>query len=109
MAEIVQGFCLETFPQGENVVNYGDQGDCCYIILKGVVSVQIPNTKIKDWKLKYHAASVDNEWKEDIDHRFEVAKLRLRDISPQEDNYLLNSSLRDKLNKYDVNAISEDS
>jgi hypothetical protein len=33
----------------EKVVNYGEHGDKFYIIILGVVSVQIPNMSIKNW------------------------------------------------------------
>jgi CRP-like cAMP-binding protein len=35
--------------KGENVIKYGEQGDLFYIILKGSVAVEIPNSNIKNW------------------------------------------------------------
>lgn len=42
------GNCLifEKCEENKNVFNYGDTGDYFYIIIKGVVTINIPNTKI---------------------------------------------------------------
>ena len=37
-------------PANKYVVKYGDYGDKFYIILKGELTVQVPNPKIKDWE-----------------------------------------------------------
>jgi hypothetical protein len=34
-------------------VKHGEQGDKFYVILKGVMTVQVPNQSIKNWKLKF--------------------------------------------------------
>lgn len=39
--EIASALKFEKFKAGDKVVNFGDEGDKFYIILKGVVSVQI--------------------------------------------------------------------
>ena len=50
MHDLVQAFRCETFDIGDNVITYGEKGDCFYVILKGVVSIHIPNPKIKNWR-----------------------------------------------------------
>lgn len=35
------------------IINHGEQGDLFYVILKGVVTVQVPNKRIKNWNLKF--------------------------------------------------------
>ena len=49
MKELVQAFQFEWIPEFHNVVEYGERGEKLYIILKGLVSVRIPNPAIKNW------------------------------------------------------------
>ena len=49
MKELVQAFQFEWIPEFHNVVEYGEKGEKLYIILKGLVSVRIPNPAIKNW------------------------------------------------------------
>lgn len=44
---------FEEFHQFKNVFQYMDVGDKFYIIVKGLVSIKIPNPSLKDWKQQY--------------------------------------------------------
>tara|TARA_B110000285_G_C15055044_1_gene579102 strand:+ start:123 stop:725 length:603 start_codon:yes stop_codon:yes gene_type:complete len=63
--EIASSLKFEKFKAGEKVVNFGDEGDKFYIILKGVVSVQIQNPSIKDYRLVERDFNKLKEWKKD--------------------------------------------
>ena len=67
MKELVQAVGCETLEEKIKAITYGEKGDCFYIILKGVVSVQIPNPKLKNWKQFREEYILEEEWKEDID------------------------------------------
>ena len=45
--DLVKSFGLEEYPEKAYVVNVGDIGDKCFIILQGEVSVQIENDSKK--------------------------------------------------------------
>ena len=47
----------------DNVFEYGNEGDLFYIIIKGLVSIKIPNPTISDWRM--HRKRYDDliEWK----------------------------------------------
>ena len=49
----------------ENVIEFGDQGDNFYIILKGVVAIEIPNPNIQDRDIKWKDFQMLKKWKED--------------------------------------------
>jgi signal-transduction protein with cAMP-binding, CBS, and nucleotidyltransferase domain len=63
--EIASSLKFEKFKAGEKVVNFGDDGDKFYIILKGVVSVQIRNPRIQDYRLQEREYNKLKEWKRD--------------------------------------------
>lgn len=48
--QIVQLMHFEECQEFQNVINYGEKGDKFYIILKGLVSIKIPNPAIGDWR-----------------------------------------------------------
>ena len=50
----------------EYVIRYGDKGDWFYLILKGVVSVEIPNPTIKNWKTDYEEYIKLKQWRETV-------------------------------------------
>ena len=47
----------------DKAVNYGEKGDQFYIIIRGVVSIQIPNSSIKDWIHHRKEYEKLKEWK----------------------------------------------
>ena len=49
LKELMSVFKIVETQHDQNVVNYGEPGENFYIIIKGQVSVQIPNPRIKDW------------------------------------------------------------
>jgi hypothetical protein len=55
-------------------VQYGEAGDQFYIILKGIVSVQIPNPKIKNWRMKRLDFILDYQWITRIESDYIKAK-----------------------------------
>ena len=65
----------ERFDTLENVIRYGETGDKFYVILKGVVSAQVPNPSIKDWPFEYRHYKNLLQWKkEEFDPKVEKAK-----------------------------------
>ena len=61
--------------QYEDVVKYGDVGDLFYMIIKGSVSVQIPNPEIKKWDIFRKEYLRLKQWKwEEFDPRARRAK-----------------------------------
>ena len=52
-SEIVQCLQYEHMEKGKDVFEYNSMGDKFYIILKGTVSVMIPNPDHKDFKRKF--------------------------------------------------------
>ena len=61
--------------KSENIITYGDPGSEFYIILKGLVGVQIPNPKVKEWKLKRRDYQSLLEWKHSyFDPKVAIAK-----------------------------------
>ena len=60
----------ESFDGMKEVINYGEDGIKFYIILKGVVSVSIPNPDIKSFNLELNRFKNLLKWKEtDYDPR----------------------------------------
>ena len=47
-------------------MKYGDIGDKFYLILRGVVSVEIPNPSILDWKSKNEEYMRLKKWRETV-------------------------------------------
>ena len=61
--------------QYDDVVKYGDVGDLFYMIIKGSVSVQIPNPEIKKWDIFRKEYLRLKQWKwEDFDPKARRAK-----------------------------------
>lgn len=44
------------------MIKYGDSGTNFYIIVKGSVSVMVPNQSIKKWRQKRYEFLQDQEW-----------------------------------------------
>ena len=53
LREIANHATFERVVGNEKVVIYGEPGFKFYIILKGVVSIQVPNPQIEDWSYHY--------------------------------------------------------
>lgn len=47
----------------QNVFEYGDVGDKFFIIIKGLVSIKIPNPTLKEWRLERKRFENLLEWK----------------------------------------------
>lgn len=43
-------------------MQHGEQGDKFYVIIKGIVSVSVPNGKIKNWRIRRVAHVQDQKW-----------------------------------------------
>ena len=48
--ELAQSIEFVQFNKGEDIFEYGSQGDKFYVIMNGLVGVNIPNPRIKSWK-----------------------------------------------------------
>ena len=51
LIELCEVFRFEHVKAHHDVFKYGDPGEKFYIIIKGAVSVQVPNPKIKNWRV----------------------------------------------------------
>ena len=67
MKELVAALKFEIVGKDEPVVTYGDPGKCMYILLKGQVSVHVPNQMIKDWKQKRLQFAILTNFKNSLD------------------------------------------
>ena len=47
--ELCRSLCYLELDEFENVFEYGENGDTFYIIIQGVVSIQLRNNSIKNW------------------------------------------------------------
>ena len=60
-----------------DVISHGDQGHLFYVIIKGAVTVQIPNPSIKNRTFLWREFKRLTQWKkEEFDQRVEEAKLK---------------------------------
>ena len=50
-------------PQFEKAVTYGEVGNEFFLILKGLVSIQIPNPAVPEWKIKWRDYQKLLDWK----------------------------------------------
>ena len=63
--ELVQSaFHFERYQAGQAPVQYGQQGNSLFIIIKGTVSVIVPHPHIKNFKAKWLEFNELKEWKE---------------------------------------------
>ena len=73
--ELANLFKYETFSGMDYVMNIGDQGDKFFIIIQGVVSVQIHNLTIPQRMFKRREYDKLLQWKRDeFDPKVEIAK-----------------------------------
>ena len=63
MFEIARHIMIKKVHVIENVIQFGDIGDNFYIILKGVVAVEVPNPLIKDRDMKAKDFEMLKRWK----------------------------------------------
>ena len=49
----------------ENVIEFGDLGQNFYIVLKGVVAIEVPNEKIKNRAIKFKDYEMIKKWEKD--------------------------------------------
>ena len=60
------------------MITHGDIGDKFYVIIKGVVSVHVPNPAIKDRAVKYRNFQNLMEWRDnEFQKKVEEAKIAL--------------------------------
>jgi len=52
MVELVPFLKIHPGEEGQEMVTYGEKGDRFFIILKGSVSVLVPNSKISGWRMQ---------------------------------------------------------
>jgi CRP-like cAMP-binding protein len=52
MMDLASAFKFHKEEANSNVFDHGDVGENFYIIIKGIVGVEIPNPKIKDWRMQ---------------------------------------------------------
>lgn len=82
LCEIVQSFYFEQYEPGQEIMRHGQEGNNFYVIIKGIVSVSIPNQKIKNWKIRRFMHLQDIQWYEEIVSKyFEVKKSQSRNTS----------------------------
>jgi len=64
LRELTNYLKFEQFDEFTKVMTYGEHGSEFYIIIKGVVSVNVPNPIIADWSVKYRDYKSLLKWKE---------------------------------------------
>ena len=66
------------------MVNQGERGDKFYIILQGIVTINIKNPKIPDWKARNQDLKYLLKWKSTVfDPKCEQIKKELKDSEEQ--------------------------
>lgn len=74
LKEIISAFQFERYGEYEKVFNYGEIGEKLYIIIKGLVSIRIPNPTIKQWESKRQRYNDLVAWKRNVfDAKVEAA------------------------------------
>ena len=76
MVDLVPVLKIESAEEGDEVVKYGEQGDRFYIILKGSVSVLVPNSKIHGWRSLRFNFKQNVEWKKEKDRKYQEIKIQ---------------------------------
>ena len=62
--ELVSAFNFESFQSGQQIMEYGEDGNKFYIQFKGVVSVSVPNSEIRNWRMRRFLFIQDLKWYE---------------------------------------------
>lgn len=62
--DLAQNLRFRTILAKDKVMEYGDFGDEFFIILKGIVRIEIPDKKIKNWAVQRSDYKRLLEWKE---------------------------------------------
>ena len=78
MKELVAALKFQIIGEGEPVVTYGDPGKCMYILLKGQVSVHVPNQMIKDWKQKRLQYAILTNFKNSLEANYKYLREQKR-------------------------------
>ena len=67
MRDLTMSFQMVKYNLGDKIIKYGEFGDRFYVLIKGSVSVHIPNPLIRHWqeKVKYKQDLID--WKHGFD------------------------------------------
>lgn len=74
MNEMVAAFKLLNIEAGEDVIRYGENGNTFFVILQGIVSISIPNPKIKNWRLKRLDFMMEQEWASKLEQDYKQTK-----------------------------------
>ena len=73
--EIAACFRFEEINEGSDVMEYGDKAENFYLLLSGIVSVQITNPGIVDWKVQRRDYLNLQKWRDnEFLKRVKVAK-----------------------------------
>ena len=62
LEELVSAFRFEKFEAGEQIMEYGEPGEKFYVMIKGIVSVSVPNSEIRNWRMKRFMFVQDQQW-----------------------------------------------
>ena len=62
--KLCRSLCFLELDEFENVFEHGDKGDTFYIIIQGLVSVQLPNNNIKNWSFARKEFLKLQKWKQ---------------------------------------------
>ena len=80
MRDLTMSFQMLQFSKGDNVITYGEVGDLFYVLIKGSVSVNIPNPMIRHWKDKLQYKEDLIQWKQKFDVMIK-AKINMQYLS----------------------------
>ena len=74
---------FEEYKPNDYVFKYGDDGDKFYLVIKGKVTVHIPNPKVKAWEHKYQTLCQIKDEKKimlEMDTKKDLVELRRTEI-----------------------------
>ena len=86
LRDLTNALKYEQVARGERAFTYGDQAEYFYIVVKGLVSVNLPNYgKIEDWETQWTQYKKLQDWKQKFDKRIEEANRRAQEIKMEEE------------------------
>ena len=89
MKELVAALKFQIIAKGQPVITYGDPGKCMFILLKGQVSVHVPNQMIKDWKQKRLQYAILTNFKASLEANYRyLREQRRKEIDREEQQEL---------------------
>ena len=89
MKELVAALKFQIIAKGQSVITYGDPGKCMFILLKGQVSVHVPNQMIKDWKQKRLQYAILTNFKASLEANYRyLREQRRKEIDREEQQEL---------------------